>query len=202
MIANINRLDDIAKRAVSVRRYEIDRGKLHLEKVRLGDVLYAAIDDQQEFADKNRCEIQVEISLGEDAALRIDFALMRISFVCLLNNAIKYSIPPLPDKLKIVKIRTGTILDDVYVEFENFGLGILKSDYDRVFEEGERSVPPTGEFAHVGGEGLGLFDARKIVVAHRGSIKIHSYHQYGKHVTPENILRCVTRFKVRIPKEK
>jgi len=202
MIANINRLDDIAKRAVSVRRYEIDRGKLYLEKVRLGDVLYAAIDDQQEFADKNRCEIQVEISLGEDARIRIDFALMRIAFVCLLNNAIKYSLHSIPEKPRTVNIKTGTILNDAYVEFENFGLGILKFDYERVFEEGVHCVPSTGEFAYVGGEGLGLFDARKIVVAHEGRIEIHSCHHDGKPVLPENISRCVTKFRVRLPREK
>ncbi|MBN1900508.1 PocR ligand-binding domain-containing protein, partial [Candidatus Sumerlaeota bacterium] len=53
MIKVIDSLDEISKRALKSQRFEIDRSNLQLSRVRLGEVLYASIADQEKFAEEN-----------------------------------------------------------------------------------------------------------------------------------------------------
>jgi signal transduction histidine kinase len=93
----------------------------------------------------------------------------------LFSNAIKYGAgTPIQ-----VTLHDG--IDTASVEIRDHGIGIPPEKLDRVFERFERAVSARA----YGGLGLGLYIARQIVEAHRGSIRVDSQPGRGARFTVE-----------------
>ena len=99
------------------------------------------------------------------------------AFSNLMHNAIKYSWRRDPERAKPawVSIRTKVKNQNVYVEFENWGVPIKREEIEngKVFELGYR-----GEMSKDRGRlgtGIGLTDARRVAESHGGSIEIESH---------------------------
>lgn len=84
----------------------------------------------------------------------------------LISNAIKYS--PLGGVVKVRVDRTG---DGVVITVTDHGLGIADADRELIFEPFRRA---TATKDSIPGVGLGLFTARKIVLAHGGTLEVVS----------------------------
>jgi len=100
----------------------------------------------------------------------------------LLSNAIKYS----PRRTEIL-VRLGEAHGEVFVEVEDFGIGIDQDHLDRIFERfyrvnslDEKTFP---------GLGIGLYISREIVHRHGGSLEVTSTKGAG------------TQFRVTLPIE-
>ncbi|HUP45407.1 MAG TPA: sensor histidine kinase, partial [Thermoanaerobaculia bacterium] len=94
----------------------------------------------------------------------------------LLSNAIKYS----PDKTEIdviVRVDGDTIETSVI----DHGIGIPRDEIPQLFERFHRARNVSSRY--YGGLGLGLYIARAIVEAHRGSISVESEEGEGSAFT-------------------
>lgn len=85
----------------------------------------------------------------------------------LIENSIKYSsdIPAL--NVRISKIKNGVLM-----EFRDKGIGIASDQLSRIFDRMYRV--PTGDLYLTPGTGIGLYYVKKVVEAHKGTIKVSS----------------------------
>jgi signal transduction histidine kinase len=82
----------------------------------------------------------------------------------LVSNAAKYG------EGKPIEIDLDIQADQARLVVVDYGLGIAVEEQERIFRRFERAVPQQ----HFGGFGLGLWVARQIIEAHRGSITVAS----------------------------
>jgi signal transduction histidine kinase len=87
----------------------------------------------------------------------------------LLSNALKYG------GGKPVDVAVRATSDVVFLSVRDQGIGIAAGDRRRIFDRWERATPARG----YGGLGLGLWIAREIVEAHRGTISVDSEASAG-----------------------
>ncbi len=92
----------------------------------------------------------------------------------LMDNAVKYSKETEPTILNITTWNTSKRL---YISVEDNGIGIKKEYLKNLFEKFYRV--PTGNRHDVKGFGLGLNYVRKIVLLHKGHIKVESELNVG-----------------------
>jgi len=90
----------------------------------------------------------------------------------LVDNALKYS-----DKPLLLTLETWNEKDQVLISIEDNGIGIQKDDHKRIFEKFYRVS--TGNKHDVKGFGLGLAYVKKIILEHRGTIKVESELNIG-----------------------
>jgi len=90
-------------------------------------------------------------------------------FFNLLDNAVKYSNPKIPPK---IKINTMTENDTVKIEISDNGIGISKENQKKIFNKFYRV--PTGNVHDVKGFGLGLSYVKRIMDEHKGHITVKS----------------------------
>ncbi len=100
----------------------------------------------------------------------------------LLNNAIKFSPPG-----STVTLHTWETDDELWLEVSDEGIGIPPEDQVNIFEDFFRAR----NVGDIGGSGLGLSIAKKIVDAHHGRIWLQSPYEEGK---------AGTRFTVVLPR--
>lgn len=94
----------------------------------------------------------------------------------LLNNAVKYS-----DKIKEIDVRVRSRDGHIAIEVIDKGIGIPRSEQDKVFEKFYRVS--TGLVHNTRGTGLGLALVKHIVEAHRGKIMLDSTPGKGSRFT-------------------
>src|SRR5215469_16138676 len=100
--------------------------------------------------------------------------MLSLALVQLLDNAFRYSPPA-------AKIIVGLVFerDWAVVRIANEGSSIRADEQRRIFERFYR-----GSAGHqVSGTGLGLYVARKIVVAHGGTLELDTAHGNGQDTT-------------------
>jgi two-component system phosphate regulon sensor histidine kinase PhoR len=90
-------------------------------------------------------------------------------FFNLLDNAVKYSNPKTPPKIKINTISENDI---VKIEISDNGIGISKENQKKIFNKFFRV--PTGNVHDVKGFGLGLSYVKRIMDEHKGHIAVKS----------------------------
>jgi hypothetical protein len=100
--------------------------------------------------------------------------MLGLALIQLLDNAFRYS-PPAAIITVTVRFEEHSAL----VRVSNQGPPILPEEQKRIFDRFYR-----GSAGHqVSGTGLGLYVARKIVVAHGGSLELDAGHKYGSDTT-------------------
>lgn len=100
----------------------------------------------------------------------------------LVDNAIKYNKPD-----GKVYVRGGVEGEEVWLEVEDEGIGILSEDLPRIFERFYRVDKARSRFS--GGTGLGLSIVKHIVEAHGGTVEVQSEYRRG------------SRFRVHLPSQ-
>lgn len=161
---------------------QVDAGKVTLRKsdTELGSVIRDVAKELEGTYAGRQQRLQLRLpDEGVDAV--IDKDRIRMVIENLLDNASKYS----PEHTE-VEVTLETQATMVAITIIDQGVGIAKADQGRLFEKFSRIHNPLS--TQVGGTGLGLYWARKIVDLHGGRIDVRSKEGKG------------TTFIIRLPK--
>jgi len=90
-------------------------------------------------------------------------------FVNLINNAVKYSLPPGKGEPALIRVLAEPQATMAGFLVENWGLGIPADEYEEIFQPFVRGGLEDTQKA-IRGMGLGLFLSRRIMRAHRGDL--------------------------------
>jgi signal transduction histidine kinase len=152
------------------------RLQLHYRKVDLFDVVdrsRKSVLSDFEITDPSgrKREFRIALNPGSEKLGEVvcDPDLMKQVFVNLLNNAVKYSLPPGKGETIQVDVfgqpQTGVSI----VQIRNWGIGIPEAELERIFRPYYRGSVLDQRRA-IRGMGLGLYIARRIMIAHRGTV--------------------------------
>ncbi len=163
-----------------------------LDGVDLGRVAVESADRLRVFADRQGLRLVVDVP-SRVPSVRGDEARLGQVVVNLIHNAVKFgrpvdldwdevglpagSVDGTPDEVRVTVRAHG---DDVTLSVEDHGVGIPKSDQDRIFE---RFYKVDRVRVRGGGTGLGLAIARHVVQQHGGTIRVESEEGRGSTFT-------------------
>jgi two-component system, LuxR family, sensor kinase FixL len=159
-IGQVERLAALIQRLLDAA--QLDHGlRLDVTDVDLAELAGQAIERVRTSAEAVGVPITARIPeiRGRWDAVRIEQVLLN-----LLSNAVKYG---LRQPVAVDARADGEL---VHIEVRDQGIGLAPAEAERIFRKFERAVPT----ASYGGLGLGLYIARQIVEAHRGSIMVDS----------------------------
>ena len=148
-----------------LRVARLDAGKITLkpEPCNIVELIESVVDDLQNEIKGRRQIITIDVVQVDCVAIDIDA--MRMVLDNIIENASKYS----HDKGKIaIAISRDANNDSVRIEVADDGVGVSDQDVRLLFEKFRRI--PNQLSAKVGGTGLGLYWAKKIVDLHGGEI--------------------------------
>lgn len=159
----VERLGRMVDDLLDTTRIEAGHLKLHLGEHDLSELVREAVELHRPVSTRHLLELEVP---EQPAPMRCDAT--RISQVLnnLLSNAIKYS----PEG-GTVRIRVAPAEDGYCVAVTDPGVGIPSAEKESIFEPFRRSASTQDT---IPGVGLGLAVARKIVVAHGGTLDVES----------------------------
>lgn len=143
---------------------QVDAGQVMLrkEEVALNALLEDVIHD---FSGVLKARNQTIVFYGgaNDPQVTIDLNSVRMVFENLIDNASKYS-----EEGKQITVTVEDEVSSVVVAIADEGVGIRASERHRLFEKFSRLDNPLS--TKVGGTGLGLYWAKKIVTLHNGTL--------------------------------
>ncbi len=148
-----------------------DRSSLPLEKESFDAnvLLQEALNDIDPLIDQKNAVIKTSFALP-NIIINADKSYLRLSFINLIENAIKYSAKP------EIYITTSIEGDDFCISVKDNGIGIAKEHQKKIFDRFYRITD--GELHTSKGFGLGLNFVKKVIDTHNGKIEVES--QPGK----------------------
>lgn len=167
-LRQVSTLEDLIEDLLDVSR--IQTGQLTLELAHL-DASALVREVAARFSElAGQAQTRLELSLQPGVSAWWDGRRVGQVLSNLLSNALKYA-PHSPVKVSL----SAEGRDRATLVVEDGGPGILPERQASLFERFERA----GASPSVGGLGLGLFIARRIVEAHGGTIAVHSRPGHG-----------------------
>jgi two-component system, OmpR family, sensor histidine kinase KdpD len=161
LVKNINRsalrMLKIVNNLLDMARIESGQMNLKYEWCDIEDIIGVAVKQVDIIEER-----QLEINLGDNIPLIwVDFSLMELVFVNLLDNAVKYSKPQ--SKITVsVKNETG----ELFIMVSDEGTGIPDKESSKIFEKFYRMKIAD----NIQGTGLGLSICKAIIELHAGKI--------------------------------
>lgn len=161
---------------------QVDAGKVRLQKAEVDVVslIKDVIKEQRETFDRRRQTIVFEPHQS-DLTLHFDRDTIRMVFENMIDNASKYS-----GEDKTVTVQLLEQADEAQIAIIDNGVGIKQEDQGKLFEKFSRIDNPLS--TQVGGTGLGLYWAKKIIDLHDGRVTFNSVAGEG------------TKFTIHLPK--
>jgi signal transduction histidine kinase len=161
---------------------QVDAGKVRLRKadVDVVSLINDVIKEQKETFNRRRQKVVFEPS-KRDVTLSFDRDTIRMVLENLIDNASKYS-----GEDKTVTVKLLEQAEEAQIAIIDNGVGIKPEDQGRLFEKFSRIENPLS--TQVGGTGLGLYWAKKIIDLHQGR------------VTFESVIGEGTKFTIHLPK--
>ena len=121
-------------------------------------------------------KIKIEQNLEPLFPTTLDADLMRQVFSNLLENAIKYS-----NEESVVTVSSKEVDQEIWIEFQDQGVGIPEQDLPNVFMKFFRSH--NVKTSTIKGSGLGLYLANYFTELHKGKITVKSVVSHGSTFT-------------------
>ena len=159
-----NRIESLVTDLLDLSHIEQQK-ELEINYMNLSELAISIIDNLQTQAQNKRIKIQSEIE--KDVIIEAHENKIAQVITNLLSNAINYSSE---DNKVIVRVYRND--NKVYLEIQDYGIGISETDQKRIFERFYRVDKARSRDS--GGTGLGLSITKHIVEAHNGRIDVKS----------------------------
>lgn len=154
------RLSQLTTRLLRVARLDREHVSPQMEPVNLTDLLRRSVSQYRQHFGR-----RISLEIGNETAKALaDNELMGLAITQLLDNACKYSFPGTP-----IGVELTTDGKSVHIRVTNQGAGVSAEEQTKIFERFFRGSETETIAA---GAGLGLFVARKIVLAHDGTLEL------------------------------
>jgi signal transduction histidine kinase len=156
----------------------IDIGKLaiHLELVTLDFINKNLVEIIQKYsygAKEKSINFTTDVQLDYSREMYADIMRLRIVIENLLENAIQY----VKREKKDIHLSVKNTETDLSIVVSDTGIGIPKSEQDKIFSEFYRATNAQRESSH--GSGIGLFMCKEYINAHNGNIRFESRENEG-----------------------
>jgi len=174
MVAESNRLANMVGELIELSRLQGADPLPELDVVEVDSVVAEALSRYKVVADN----ADIEITTDAPSGYRVlgDEALLVTAIANLVSNAIAYS--PSGTSVSISRRRRG---DNVEIAVTDRGIGIARSDQERVFERFFRVDKARSRAT--GGTGLGLAIVKHVAANHNGAIRLWSQQGTGSTFT-------------------
>jgi signal transduction histidine kinase len=178
--SEINRMTNIINDLLTLVKLDRKRFPLNISETNLNNMLQSIIKRLLPLATKNN--IEIEFIHDKNIIFKADETKLSLAISNLIDNAIKYT-----QSGGKIKIFSSFDNDYVYIKVQDNGIGINKSEQNKIFERFYR-VDKTRD-RETGGTGLGLAISQSAIIMHNGNITLTSEEGLG------------TTFLITIPKE-
>jgi len=147
---------------------QVDAGKVRLNKqpTTIGKMITEIVAEQADKFKERKQQVEI-LYPPDDVSVDVDPARMRMVLENLIDNASKYT-----PHGKNISLRAEQADRAVCIDIQDQGVGIDSDNIDKLFKKFSRLDNPLS--VSVGGTGLGLYWAKKIVDLHGGSIGVKS----------------------------
>jgi PAS domain S-box-containing protein len=161
----------IVNSLLKVAQVDAGKVKLKIDECSLRQLLESIIDD---FTDTFKQKKQSVDLIVEDESMNVpaDSQHLRMALENLVSNASKYTYPY--GTIRIMVVRENGMMK---ITISDNGVGIAKQDIENLFQKFKRIPNDLSE--EVGGSGLGLYWANKVVALHGGQINVESELNQG-----------------------
>jgi two-component system CheB/CheR fusion protein len=172
-LAQVKQLSRLIDDLMDVSRLKSGKYTLHLERVRLDELVTEMTEIAQTMATGQKINLDIA-----DVPLYVNGDTGRLKQVLmnLLTNAIVYA-----PKANHIDVRLRRMGDEVYLQVQDYGPGIPAADLPHLFSRFYQA--PRGDGRPMSGLGLGLYIAKEIVTAHGGQITVASTEGQGSTFT-------------------
>jgi two-component system sensor histidine kinase CiaH len=164
-LEDVNSLQSLSEELMGVIMYQKQNGNFKITRVSLAEVIAVSIERVKSLAGKKKIAIKVD---GSKAFIMGDKKSLTELFVILLDNAIKYT-----KGKSLISITVKKEDSIVSVLVKDGGVGIKNEDLPHIFDRFYRADRSRTKQS-IGGYGLGLSIAKRIVSLHNGNIKVES----------------------------
>jgi heavy metal sensor kinase len=170
MLEEVHRLTHLVDSLLVLTRADSGTAGAAREVVELGGLAGTVADNLRVLAEEKQQSLSVDAGARVEALC--DPAILRLSLMNLLDNAIKYTPPGGAIHVRAKSTASG----HSSIEVEDSGPGIAPAHRERIFERFYRADPGGSESR---GAGLGLAIARWAVAANGGRIELESEEARG-----------------------
>lgn len=165
MLALINDL-------LNLSRIEEGRYLFKLTPCQIEEVVQEVIDSYQEKIKEKKIEFKFKKPKVKIPKVKVDLEKIKLAIENLVNNSLKYT--PVEGSVIIYLKKKEK---EIHFEIKDTGLGIPKSQQERVFSKFFRAS--NVKKVETEGTGLGLFIAKNIIEAHKGRVWFESQEKKG-----------------------
>ncbi len=163
---NAQRLSRLTDDLLKLSRIEAGRIELDLKPVSLAAAVQPCVDATRIKADVKGLVVEVDLDRDLPSAMG-DLRSLQEILQNLLDNAVQYSRPG-----GSITVKACTMGDEIVISVADTGIGIAKTEQERIFERFYRV--DAARSRELGGTGLGLAIAKHLVEAHGGRIRVES----------------------------
>lgn len=155
-------IDDLLR----VARIDSSTFKLAKDEIDIRELVVNVINELRKKAENRNQKIIYSASQRTMLA-RVDAPRLRMVVENLVDNGLKYSLDNTPVKVSLAKSKA-----EICITVADEGVGISPEDFHKLFQKFSRIANPLS--VEIGGSGLGLYWADKIVKLHGGVIEVSS----------------------------
>lgn len=166
----VEKLEHLMGMLLNLSRLEADMIRLEPKEASLKATLIRAVNGIYIKAEEKK--IEMEVKEFSDIRLVHDSRWTAEAISNVLDNAVKYS----PEGTRI-QVRVEPMVSYIFIEVEDEGIGIGKSDYQNIFKRFYRGNRPEVEAQE--GAGVGLYLVRKIFEEQGGNVCVVPSHRKG-----------------------
>ena len=163
---------------------KLNKYEMEIEDINLAVLIHICAESLEPRAKDKQIEIKLRDDIDLLPVIRGDRYMLQLMFANILDNAIKYSKPS-----KEVRIYKGpSTYKTITIIIEDYGWGIPKEDYERIFSPGYRNAIVERGKIQPRGIGLGLFQAKEFAKLHGGTITAESKRPYDGDGLESNVV--------------